>query len=552
MVDARADRRDGPQGCSSSIRLCPAACTGPGFVAARAGDTRPVRIYCPERAGCSARASVIARPRWPGELPPGPPDLRTSNITEGTRSMLRGVLSFLPLVLDLAGIFLALALHCLSLALCLLAQTHDRLLSCPAAPALPHTDRVPQLSCRRRGAPVAPCSTRGEAQTFQRSRLSDSVRGPRVRGSNPLNFSYRENGSLCKRSKAEMTADARTAWPGVIVVSTGRCGSTMLSNMLRLNPEILSLSEFFSLLMPDPFPAGGLDAAAYWRLLSEPWVFFRHAYRLGLRVPEFLYAPGPGSRFTPATGIPPILVTALPHLSDDPEGLYDEVEAFVAGLTPASAAAQHRRLIGWLCDRLGARAWVERSGSSLLFMSQLADLFRDAKFVHLYRDGRECAYSFSRHPGYRLAAVSAMLDSRLGMSPYLGDDKPPEQVPPDLQPFMPETFDHEAFERFELSVAECGQFWSDMIIPALDILASLPAERVLQVSYENLVAEPRQALLRLARFADLPDMPPGWLDRALQLAEPRSPRWTARPQDEIHELTRVCERAMRRLYGDSW
>ena len=49
-----------------------------------------------------------------------------------------------------------------------------------------------------------------------------------------------------------MIADARTAGPGVFVVSTGRCGSTMLSNMLRLNPGILSLSEFFSLLMPDP------------------------------------------------------------------------------------------------------------------------------------------------------------------------------------------------------------------------------------------------------------------------------------------------------------
>ena len=59
--------------------------------------------------------------------------------------MLRGVLGFLPLVLNLAGIFLGLALRCLSLALSLLAQTHDWLLLCPAAPALPHTDRVPQL-----------------------------------------------------------------------------------------------------------------------------------------------------------------------------------------------------------------------------------------------------------------------------------------------------------------------------------------------------------------------------------------------------------------------
>jgi putative sulfotransferase len=349
-----------------------------------------------------------------------------------------------------------------------------------------------------------------------------------------------------------MTADARTAGPGVIVVSTGRCGSTMLSSMLRLNPEILSLSEFFSLLLPDPLPAGEVDAAAYWRLLSEPWVFFSHIYRLGLRVPEFLYVPGPGRRFTPATGIPPILVTALPHLSDDPEGLYDEVQAFAAGLTPASAAAQHRRLIGWLGDRLGARAWVERSGSSLLYLSQLADQFRDAKFVHLYRDGRECAYSFSRHPAYRLGVVSAMLHSRLGMSPFLSDDQPPEQVPADLRPFMPGTFDYEAFGKFEVSAAESGQFWSDMIMPALDVLASLPAERVLQVSYENLVAEPRQALLRLARFAGLPDTDPGWLDRAVRLAVPRSPRWTALPQEQISELTRVCEPAMRRLYGDSW
>jgi hypothetical protein len=243
------------------------------------------------------------------------------------------------------------------------------------------------------------------------------------------------------------------------------------------------------------------------------------------------------------------LTTALPHLSDDPEGLYDEVQAFVAGLTPASAAAQHRRLFEWLCDRLEARSWVERSGGSLLYVSQLVRLFGDAKFVHLYRDGRECAYSFSRHPAYRLGAVSMMLDSRLGMSPYTADDKPPGQVPPELRPYMPETFDHTAFERFEVPVAQTGQFWSDMIMPALDILASLPGERVLQLSYEHLVAEPRQALLRLARFAGLPHADSRWLDSAVRLMEPRSPRWRTLPEEQAQELDSVCEPAMRRLYG---
>jgi hypothetical protein len=99
------------------------------------------------------------------------------------------------------------------------------------------------------------------------------------------------------------TADALTARSATFVVSTGRCGSTMLSNMLRLNPDILSVSEFLSLLMPDPLPAGEMDAVAYWRLLSDPWTFFKLAYRLGVRAPEFLYLPGPGSRFTPASAL---------------------------------------------------------------------------------------------------------------------------------------------------------------------------------------------------------------------------------------------------------
>ena len=41
--------------------------------------------------------------------------------------MLHGILGFLPLVLDLAGTLLGLALDCLSIALSLLAPTHDRL-----------------------------------------------------------------------------------------------------------------------------------------------------------------------------------------------------------------------------------------------------------------------------------------------------------------------------------------------------------------------------------------------------------------------------------------
>jgi hypothetical protein len=38
----------------------------------------------------------------------------------------------------------------------------------------------------------------------------------------------------------------------------------------------------------------------------------------------------------------------------------------------------------------------------------------------------------------------------------------------------------------------------------------------------------------------------------MRLVTPRPSRWTDLPPEQIKELTRVCEPAMRRLYGDSW
>jgi hypothetical protein len=127
------------------------------------------------RSGC---LRTLARPlphRHSAELGIAPRSTRPQgrNITWGALSMLHCILGFLPFVLDLAGIFLGLALNCLSLVLRLLAQTHDGLLNvlrhqrCRIRTAF-------QLSCRRRGAPMASGSTPGEAQTFQLSRRNSS------------------------------------------------------------------------------------------------------------------------------------------------------------------------------------------------------------------------------------------------------------------------------------------------------------------------------------------------------------------------------------------
>lgn len=330
----------------------------------------------------------------------------------------------------------------------------------------------------------------------------------------------------------------------VFIVSTGRCGSTLLTNMIRLNPQILSLSEFFGLLLTGPFPEGVLSGAEYWSLLSTPHTFVASAYRVGAPIEEFLYEVQPNSRFTAATGIPPIMVTSLPHLTDDPEALYDEVEKFVLALDPAPVADQHRQLFEWLADRAGARVWVERSGYSLRHVPELIRLFPGARFVHLYRDGRESAYSMSRSGAFRLGAVYMKLIEALGMNPF--DEPVPDNVtvPPELVPLMPDTFDVEAFRAVDLPVADFGKAWAEQIVTGLESLRAVPPDRLFQFGYRRLTEDTGALLTELAEFIGPVDASAQWIEAASALVSHRPSGWLKLPASEREQLEEVTRAAM--------
>jgi putative sulfotransferase len=337
--------------------------------------------------------------------------------------------------------------------------------------------------------------------------------------------------------------------PHAFIVSTGRCGSTLLSEMINRNPDVLSLSEFFGLLFSGPFPAGELTAEQYWSLLSTPHSFVTQAYRIGAPIEEFRYEADPRRRFNAGTGIPPIMVTALPHLTDEPEELYDDVEKFVSTLPTADVATQHRRLFEWLAARFGARMWVERSGFSLRHVPDLVRLFPQARFVHLYRDGRDCAYSMSRSGAFRLGMVSMRLQQALGVNPYVEDVPESVTVPADLVPLMPDTFSRAAFEEIQLPVADFGAAWSEQITTGLTALAAVPADRVMQFSYDRLVGDTAGVLTELAEFLGPVDPSPRWLTEAAGLVAHRPSGWRSLPEAEQQKLTEICREAMALLPG---
>lgn len=338
----------------------------------------------------------------------------------------------------------------------------------------------------------------------------------------------------------------------VFIVGTGRCGSTMLSNMLRQHPRLLSVSEFFSLVtdlggrIAATFPEGPITAAELLDVIAAPHPKSALMHRHGVVMDEVLYRPGgpaSGARFTTATGVPPILETTLPHLSDQPEALFDELCEHLSRRPPALSGDHYRALFGWLCGRLGKRGWVERSGGSLRIVRRLAAAFPDARFVHLVRDGRSCAVSMSRHLGFRMVFVALQLTEILGVDPFESPDRTWEaDLPDDLCELLPERFDGARFRAYQTPVALCGHYWSGEIMAGLGELGQLPRARVLTLRYEDFLAAPVDALWRLQRFLEPEggDGAEAWVSWAAQTVRGARSQWQDLAEPVRGELEEAC------------
>jgi hypothetical protein len=332
----------------------------------------------------------------------------------------------------------------------------------------------------------------------------------------------------------------------VFIVGTGRCGSTMLSTFLRQHPDVLSVSEFLTCLadlggrIARCFPDDPLHGAAFWRLLSEAPPKLSTMLRHGVPMEEVLYRASSTTRFTPDEGVPAFLQTTLPHLSNDAEQLFYAIEPFVTARRLAPIGQHYQALFQWLAEREGKSSWVERSGGSLRIVARLLRWFPDARFVHIVRDGRDCAISMSRHYGFRMALVSMALTEILGCDPYESSDRTWEgDIPEELIDFLPERFDPGAFENYQTPIPLCGHYWSGEIITGLNELAGVGSSgRLLTLRYEDFLQAPQRTLGAFAEFLELRDE--GWTARVLESIRRPCSRVADLSAKERHELEQAC------------
>ena len=329
------------------------------------------------------------------------------------------------------------------------------------------------------------------------------------------------------------------------IVGTGRCGSTLLSRMLAENPSALCIFEFFNGLdMTRRFTATPAAGKSFADLISQEQPFVRMVVSRGYEVPEITYPfDAKRSRYARDDRLPYILVSALSRLSDHPDALFDEVLAFASALPEQPLAAHYRQLFGWLAQRMGRSSWIEKSGSSIDYLASLHAFFPEARFLHLHRDGPEVALSMREHAPYRLA-VTLMYSLRgdrdgepLDVAALLASDAPRAD-----DPIGQILADRPPAEHF-------GRYWNDQVTRGFEAVPRIDPERYLELRFEDLVSEPREALQRVARFFELEANGDAWIERGAGLVRGVPPtRLGELAEAERARLEATCA-AGRRLLG---
>ncbi|WP_433789714.1 sulfotransferase domain-containing protein [Actinoplanes sp. CA-252034] len=322
------------------------------------------------------------------------------------------------------------------------------------------------------------------------------------------------------------------------VISTGRCGSTLVSRMLREHPSVLSVSELFSTVRGRDCFDGILDGAEFWRMLSAPDRAVDVMVEAGLGVSELVYPYATG-RFGTADGIPAICHMTLPMLTDDPDALHDELAAELPTWPARPIADQYRAFFAHLAARFDRPVMVERSGGSLSMVPALRRLFPEARFVYLARNGPDSARSMSRHAGFWLMLLAREAARIAGVAS-------PDQLGPDHFRLLPATLNRllttpdalPEVMRQDVPVTAFGALWSTMATEGAGELLRLPSERWMMTTYEDLTATPEAELTRLAAFLGV-DAAPQWLGNAAGLVE--QPRHDDHPDPRLlAALRRAC------------
>jgi Sulfotransferase domain. len=288
-----------------------------------------------------------------------------------------------------------------------------------------------------------------------------------------------------------MSAHPRRAGADVaFLVGAGRSGTTLLYKLLCLHPDVAYISNYENRLRWFP---GGLAAraiAGHVEPKLHTW-FNRGGNAYFVDRPWFkrlFPTPHEGESVYRACGVP----------------LYPERDE----LPDARTAECLRRRFATLRHRAGARLFLTKRTANNRRLRYIAAVFPEARYVHLVRDGREVTQS--------LATVEWWADHTVWW-----DGRTAAEM-----------------ERCgESRLALCARNWVRELEELRTQLQPVPAHKLVELRFEDLLRDPVPQLERVVRFLGL-EFSPAYRAaiEALQL-RPVSARWGV--EWSAHELASV-------------
>lgn len=317
--------------------------------------------------------------------------------------------------------------------------------------------------------------------------------------------------------------------PGrAIIISSGRCGSTLLSDLIAEEAETLSAQEFLMSVAPWARSEEVLTGTEYWAMLSSPKAELATLFRIGLPPKEVRY-PSDGRWSGRLTELPRILVITLSKLTDDPDALFDQLAEQVPGFPRQSVGAHHQMFLDRLAALTGKRRWVERSGGSSHLAPYLLKAFPTAKIVYLTRNWADTARSMSRHPSFQLIQLRMEFLSRCGLDPFRLT--PGQTVPEELERYLPDRLTADLLRERGADLTRYLGLCAFMHAQTEQALTDTPPAYLLRMGYEDLVADPVAELVRLGEFLGFADAE-GWAQRmAGRVGRPAESQKPAESQD---------------------
>lgn len=265
------------------------------------------------------------------------------------------------------------------------------------------------------------------------------------------------------------------------VVGTGRCGTTLLWDMLNLHPELFVFRE--SHWIPKMYEFFGTGTGDATDLVD---IVLRTTHVTG----ELVYA-----------GDLQVLQSLFP------EGEKIGVAAF--------------------CDRIGSlfarnsgkKYWADKTPDYGPHMGSLQSLWPSCRFIHLIRDGVRVVHSMSHHPGFRWMATA----------------REAWWVAPSFNGY------HRSIEATERPLCEFVALWYRRFRRIRDEAKRLQPGTYLEVRFEDLAENPEDSLLKVCRFVGL-KASDNWLSAAKAKIDWR--RVDRRPPEDFIKYFEDAERRL--------